>query len=85
MEVVINISDKLFFKIQDKLDFNGVLKENDVKDLMICVDNGKILPSKHGRLIDADKFVTEQACCGYIEDLDVDVFNEITPTIIQEA
>lgn len=47
------------------------------------IANGTPLPKGHGRLIDADRFVSAHNCCGYIEDMEIDYFNEVTPTIIE--
>lgn len=41
------------------------------------------LPEGHGRLIDADSFLAKYEVCGYIEDMEADYFNTVTPTIIE--
>ena len=48
-----------------------------------AVSKGTPLPKKHGRLIDADAFIEQESCCGYIEDMDIDYFKQNTPTIIE--
>ena len=37
----------------------------------------------HGRLIDEDKFIESNECCGWIEDMTVETFNKLTPTILE--
>ena len=37
----------------------------------------------HGRLIDGDKFIESNECCGWIEDMTVETFNKLTPTILE--
>ena len=48
-----------------------------------AIKNGIPLPKGHGRLIDADAFVREEECCGFIEDMDIEYFNNATHTIIE--
>ena len=33
------------------------------------------------RLIDADAYIEKNECCGYLDEISVKKFNEITPTI----
>ena len=41
------------------------------------------LPTPHGRLIDADAYIDKHEECGWLDDITVDEFNAITPTIIE--
>ena len=47
------------------------------------VRNGKVLPKGHGRLIDADAYIAKHEECGWLDDITVDEFNTMTPTIIE--
>ena len=40
------------------------------------------VPKDHGRLIDGDRFIKSNECCGWIEDMTVETFNKLTPTIL---
>ena len=59
--------------------------------LLITDVCGKILfeseyvevPTPHGRLIDADAYIDKHEECGWLDDITVDEFNAITPTIIE--
>lgn len=48
-----------------------------------AIKNGTPLPKGHGRLIDADSFLAKYETCGYIEDMEAEYFNAVTPTIIE--
>ena len=41
------------------------------------------IPKDHGRLIDADRFIKSNDCLGWIEDMTVETFNKLTPTILE--
>ena len=41
------------------------------------------VPTPHGRLIDADAYIDKHEECGWLDDITVDEFNAITPTIIE--
>ena len=41
------------------------------------------IPTPHGRLIDADAYIDKHEECGWLDDITVDEFNAITPTIIE--
>lgn len=56
MQIVIDIPKELYDLIQNKLDFNGDLKQKDIKTLMLAIDDGIPLPKGHGRLIDAREY-----------------------------
>lgn len=57
MKIVIDIPEDLYKGIERR---DGALETEYVCDeLMKAVDNGTPLPKGHGRLIDADKVVTE--------------------------
>lgn len=51
------------------------------------VDGGfhrvKEIQTPHGRLIDADAYIDKHEECGWLDDITVDEFNAITPTIIE--
>ena len=48
-----------------------------------AIYNGTPLPKGHGRLIDADAYIDKHEECGWLDDITVDEFNAITPTIIE--
>ena len=74
MQIVIDIPEYLYKAIQS---YKNPTKEET------AIANGTPLPKGHGRLIDADRFINDFACCGYIEDMDVDYFRTVVPTIIE--
>ena len=49
MQIVINISDEMYFRMRD-----DVYSTYDGVDCLKAVKNGTPLPKNHGRLIDAD-------------------------------
>lgn len=51
-------------------------------DVMGAVMNGTVLPEHHGRLIDVDAYIDKHEECGWLDDITVNKFNKITPTII---
>ena len=57
--LVIKIPTELYSLIQNKLDFNGDLKKQDIKTLMLAIDNGIQLPKGHGQLKDADAMINK--------------------------
>ena len=67
-ELVIKIPTELYDLIQNKLDFNGDLKKEDIKTIMIAIDNGKQLPKGHGPLKDTDKI--KASMVAYMSDKD---------------
>ena len=54
-----------------------------LEEILKAIRTGTLLPKKHGRLIDADAFIEQESCCGYIEDMDIDYFKQNIPTIIK--
>ena len=48
-----------------------------------AIRNGTPLPKGHGRLIDADAYIDKHEECGWLDDISIDEFNTITPTIIE--
>lgn len=80
---------KLLIEISDTL--KQIADEEDIKTfshfmwqaiLMEAIKNGTPLPKGHGRLIDADAYIDKHEECGWLDDISVDEFNKITPTII---
>ena len=51
--------------------------------ILKAVKNGIPLPKGHGRLVDADAYIDKTAECGWLDDIPIDEFNRITPTIIE--
>ena len=51
-------------------------------DLISAIRHGTPLPEHHGRLMDADAYINKHEECGWLDDITVDEFNKITPTII---
>lgn len=79
MQIVIDIPKGIYEDMQrraNEIQAEGYTLEN-------AVLNGVPLPKGHGRLIDADAFIKQESCCGYIEDMDIDYFKQNTPTIIE--
>lgn len=62
IELVIKIPIELYDMIQDKLDFNGDLKQKDIKTLMLSIDDGKPLPKGHGDLVDISPYRGKVIC-----------------------
>lgn len=79
MKLVIDIPEDTYNFIQQSYGGTAVVTEN----LYNAVFNGTLLPKGHGRLIDADRFLETNDCFGYIEDMEVEYFNKVTPTIIE--
>lgn len=48
-----------------------------------AIRNGTPIPKGCGRLIDADAYIDKHEECGWLDDISVDEFNTITPTIIE--
>ena len=82
MKLVIDIPEDIYTRLFD----NGIeISLEDREIINIALRRGTPLPEKHGRLIDADAFIEQEACFGYIDCMDVDTFNERTSTIIAAA
>ena len=80
MQIVIDIPEDDYYDI---LQYAELKVNTEFEKLMIvAIKNGTPLP-EHGRLIDADAFIKQESCCGYIEDIDIDYFKQNTPTIIE--
>ena len=77
MKIVIDIPDYNLNNIQ-----NGSITCGQI---LKAVKNGIPLPKGHGRLIDADAYIDKTAECGWLDDIPVDEFNRITPTIPNSA
>lgn len=71
MQIVIDIPDELYDSIQNKLNFNGDLKQKDVKRLLLAIYDSIKLPKGHGRLVDADAL--EELC--YEHEIGNDAFD----------
>ena len=54
---------------------------DDISDIIIA--QAIQIDRPHGRLIDEDKFIKSNECCGWIEDMTVETFNKLTPTILE--
>ena len=75
---------KLIIDIPDK-------KYNEIKEFPLCyteevfelIRKGTPLPKGHGRLIDADAYIDMCEEGGWLDDIIVNDFNNITPTIIE--
>lgn len=82
MEIVINISEECYKPIEQENEV-GLNLTNPIDALIASVKHGTPLPKGHGRLIDADAFIDNYEECGWIDDIKVNEFNAITPTIIE--
>lgn len=67
MQIVINIDEELYDSIQYELHWEKVLEQNDIRTLLFAVDSGIVIPSRHGRLVDADTL--EKKMCDREEEL----------------
>ena len=81
MELIIKIPDHLYKLLKD---FPSDSNESTIENvLMKAVEHGTPLPKGHGRLIDADAYINKHEECGWLDDITVEEFNAITPTIIE--
>lgn len=83
MQIVINIDEEDFEIMKHNIAVDNPLCPINQKEMVTKIANGIPLPKGHGRLIDADAFIKQESCCGYIEDMDIDYFKQNTPTIIE--
>lgn len=81
MQIIIDIDKKVYNEYMNLA--TGRIPTYKACDIAWVLKNGIILPKGHGRLIDADAFIKQESCCGYIEDMDIDYFKQKTPTIIE--
>lgn len=81
MQIVININENEYLSIKEYP--NNITSYPVTIHLYDAVRNGTPLPKGHGRLIDADAYIEKYECCGYLEDIEIDYFNEVVPTIIE--
>jgi hypothetical protein len=79
MKIVIEIDEEDWKDINDIHFIREDLKFKIGKAIM----KGTPLPEHHGRLIDADAYISNHSSFGWLNDIEVDDFNEITPTIIE--
>lgn len=74
---------ELVIKIPEET-YNAICNENILPSNVInVIKNGTMLPKGRGRLIDADAYIDKTAECNWLDDIPVDEFNRITPTIIE--
>lgn len=78
MQIVIDIPEEKYLYAKAMID--GGKEKNPV---VIAIGNGTPLPKGHGRLIDADAYIDKNEVFGWLDDMIVDEFNAITPTIIE--
>ena len=83
MEIVIDIDENVFTRLFDNGTEDYAIVNDDLFAIAKAIRNGTPLPKGHGRLIDADAFIKQESCCGYIEDMEIDYFKQNTPTIIE--
>ena len=81
MQIVIDINENEYLGIKEYP--NNITSYPVTIHLYDAVRNGKLLPKGHGRLIDADAYIDKYEECGWLDDIIVDEFNAITPTIIE--
>ena len=55
MEIVIKIDEELYDSIQYELNWDKVLEQNDIRNLLLAVGDGVILPKGHGDIIDRNE------------------------------
>ena len=78
MQIVIDISEDSY-----KATCDGCMLPPDVRNVVQGIKNGTPLPKGHGRLIDADAYIDKHEECGWLDDITIDSFNAIAPTIIE--
>ena len=81
MQILIDVDEKIYNEYMNLA--TGRIPTYKACDIAWVLKNGTILPKGHGRLIDADEFIKQESCYGYIEDMDIDYFKQKTPTIIE--
>ena len=79
MQIVIDIPEEIMKYIKN----NDCLSVIYIDEVAKAIINGTPLPKGHGRLIDADAYIDRTAECNWLDDIPVDEFNRITPTIIE--
>ena len=81
MQIIIDITDDIYAELtktgENEINLGILLA------LREAVRQGTTLPKGHGRLIDADAYIDKHEECGWLDDITVDEFNAITPTIIE--
>ena len=81
MQTIIDITDDIYAELtktgENEINLGILLA------LREAVRQGTTLPKGHGRLIDADAYIDKHEECGWLDDITVDEFNAITPTIIE--
>lgn len=80
MKIVIDLPEEIMEHMKDNGCLSVVYYNDDIAKAII---NGTPLPKGHGRLIDADAYIDKTAECDWLDDIPVDEFNRITPTIIE--
>ena len=86
MQIVIELSDETYKDIKEE---NGIYGINNGLNARItgkvvgAIQSGTPLSKGHGRLIDADAYIDKHEECGWLDDIAVNEFNTITPTIIE--
>ena len=83
MRTLIDIDDDLYTRLFDNGIENHEMSNDDVSAMATAIRKGKTLPKGHGRLIDADAYINKHEECGWLDDIAVNEFNTITPTIIE--
>ena len=85
MKLIIDIPDYMYEFVKAKR-INGIYQVFDAFDAIYVskyVREGTPLPKGHGRLIDADAYIDKYENFGWLDDIAVNEFNAITPTIIE--
>lgn len=80
MQIVIDIPEEMYKNIQSRDWENG---GRWFSEEWKAIHNGTPLPKGHGRLIDADAYIDKYEEFWWLDDISVDEFNAITPTIIE--
>ena len=84
MKIVIDIPEWKYKSICEGVEASkrcGVVGVD--QDIHEAIYSGTVLPKGHGRLIDADAYIEKTAECNWLDDIPVEEFNKITPTIIE--
>lgn len=83
IELVIRIDEEDYKIMKHNIAVNNPLCPLSQEEMVSKVAKGTPLPKGHGRLIDADDYISKHEECGWLNDIAINEFNAITPTIIE--
>lgn len=86
MKLMVDISEEDYRECKFRKDLLSLKEPTDLTFNMRMeklIANGTELPKGHGRLIDADDYIDKHEEFGWLDDIAVNEFNAITPTIVE--